>query len=66
MPKHFLNNSNKLRKSPENDYFNHQNGQITDVNLEESVDFCINFRSTSSKIASLTPTKFAKIIPPDS
>ena len=38
----------KLWKSPENDFFDPQNGQITDVNLAKSVDFWVHFRATSS------------------
>ena len=57
MPKHFQNNSKKLRKSPENDFFYHQNGQITGVKLTKSVDFREHFRSTSSNIALLVLKK---------
>ena len=38
----------KLRKSPENIFFDYQNGQITDVNLAKSVDFCVHHRFMSS------------------
>ena len=34
----------KLRKSPENDFFDPQNGKITDVNLAKSDDFWVHFR----------------------
>ena len=48
--------------SPENEFFYPQNGQLIGVNLAKSVNF-VYFRSTSSKIASLTPTIFRKSFP---
>ena len=50
-------------KSPENDFFDPQNGQNMDVNFVKRVDFFVNFRSMSPNIASLAPTKFKKSFP---
>ena len=47
MLKYFLHNSKKSQNSPENDFFNPNIGQITDVNLSKSVDFWVQFRTTS-------------------
>ena len=53
----------KLRKSPENDFFDPQNGQITDVNLAKSVDFWVHFRPTSSIFGLLVLKKKLKSFP---
>ena len=53
MLKQFLNNSKKIRKSPENDFFDPKNGQIWDVNLAKSFDFRVHCRPPSSIFGSL-------------
>ena len=63
MPKHFPNKSKKLRKSPENDFLDPQNGQITGVKLAKSVDFWVHFRCTSSIFGSLALKKILKSFP---
>ena len=63
MPKHFLNNPKTTLKSPENDFFDPQNGQNTDVNLAKSVDLWVHFWRTSSKIAFLAPKILQKAFP---
>ena len=42
MRKHFLNKSKKTSKSPENEFFDPQNGQIPGVKLAKSVDFWVH------------------------
>ena len=62
MPKHFLNNPKNTFKSPENDFFDLKNGQITDVNMAKKCRW-LNFWSTSSKIAFLVPQFLKKRFP---
>ena len=60
----FLNNSKKLRKSSENDFFGPQNSKITDVYQTKSVDFWVYFRPMTSIFGFLVLKK--KIISPTS
>ena len=53
----------KLWESPEIDFFDTQNGQKTDVNMTKSVDFWVNLRFLSTKIALLAPQKIKKCFP---
>ena len=63
MPKYFLNNPRELRKSPEYDFLEPQNGQNTGVNLAKKADFWVHFRSTSSNIAVLEKISEKKSFP---
>ena len=51
-------------KSPENDLFDPQNCQNTDVNLAKSVDYRVHFRSTSATFAFLVLRMIKYIVPP--
>merc|ERR1712030_131775 len=52
MPKQLRNISKIPFKSPKNDFFGPQNGQITGTNFDKSVNFWVYFGPKSSKIAS--------------
>ena len=60
----FLNNSKKLRKSSENDFFGPQNSKITDIYQTKSVNFWVYFRPRTSIFGFLVLKK--KIISPTS
>ena len=67
MRKQYLNTSQtsqkKLRESPENDFFDPQNGQITGVNMAKSADFWVHFRSTNFIFGLFVPKKILKSFP---
>ena len=52
IPNYFWTSPKQLSKSPKNDFFGPQNGQITGTNIDKSVDFWVYFWPKSPNIAS--------------
>ena len=63
MQENFWTSSKQLSKSPKNDFFGPQDGQITGTNFDKSVDFWLYFGPKSSNIASKVLKPILKSFP---